>query len=122
MSIVAGLNSPIRSPTVTRNRLLLILGTLITIGGITASIVSSPASPNAQQSPPEISTQDADTTFTLKTEQNTVLVPVVVRNSKGEAIDDLRKEDFRVFDRESRRRSSVSRLRSHRLPPRRLQP
>ena len=49
--------------------------------------------------PPEISTHDADATFTLKTERNIVLVPVVVRNAKGQPIDNLRKEDFRIFDR-----------------------
>ncbi len=82
-----------------RNHLLLTLGLLAGLVGIATSRGSSPASPNAPQTPPEISTHDDSPNFTLQTERNTVLVPVIVRNAKGEAIDNLSKEDFRLFDR-----------------------
>jgi len=47
----------------------------------------------------EVSTRDVQPTFTLKSERNLVTVRVVVRNGKGEAVDNLRQEDFQVFDR-----------------------
>jgi VWFA-related protein len=47
----------------------------------------------------EVSTRDVQPTFTLQSERNLVTVRVVVRNGKGEAIDNLRQEDFQVFDR-----------------------
>lgn len=49
--------------------------------------------------PQEISTRDVEPTFKLQSERNLVLVHVVVRNAKGETVDNLRQEDFRLFDR-----------------------
>ncbi len=44
-----------------------------------------------------MSTHDATPTFS--TGVNLVLVPVVVRDSKGEAVGTLHKEDFQLFDK-----------------------
>jgi VWFA-related protein len=54
----------------------------------------------AQQSPPqEVSTRNVEPTFKLQAERNMVTVRVVVRNKQGEVIDNLRREDFQLFDR-----------------------
>lgn len=44
----------------------------------------------------EISTRDSDTA--IKVEVNLVLVPVVVKDSSGNAVSGLKKEDFQLFD------------------------
>src|SRR5579864_663270 len=36
---------------------------------------------------------------TIKSNVNVVLVPVLVRDSKDHVVDDLKKDDFKVFDR-----------------------
>ncbi|MDR3674917.1 MAG: VWA domain-containing protein [Acidobacteriota bacterium] len=54
----------------------------------------------SQQSPPqEVSTRSVEPTFKLQAERNMVTVRVVVRNGKGETVDNLRQEDFQLFDR-----------------------
>jgi len=54
----------------------------------------------AQENPPqEVTTRNVEPTFKLQAERNLVTVRVVVRNGKGEAVDNLRKEDFQLFDR-----------------------
>ena len=53
----------------------------------------------AQGNPPqEVSTRDVQPTFTLQSERNMVLVRVVVRDKKGEAVENLHQEDFQLFD------------------------
>ena len=52
-----------------------------------------------KESAEEISTRDVEPTFKLQVERNLVLVRVVVRDAKGAALDNLRKEDFQLFDR-----------------------
>jgi VWFA-related protein len=61
-----------------------------------ASAIFSPFLLKAQEN--EVSTRDVQPTFTLQSERNMVLVRVVVRNGKGKAVDNLRQEDFQVFD------------------------
>ena len=67
----------------------------------------APASPAASQSPKntdakssdaktEVSMQDTGTTFKLRV--NLVQVRVVVRDSSGKPIENLRREDFQLFD------------------------
>jgi len=51
----------------------------------------------AAQNAPEIASHDAPATFTTKV--NLVMVPVVVRDSKGKAIGTLQKDDFQLFDK-----------------------
>ena len=51
----------------------------------------------AQDKAPEIVSRDTPTTFSSKV--NLVMVPVVVRDSKGKAIGTLKKEDFQLFDK-----------------------
>jgi VWFA-related protein len=54
----------------------------------------------AQQSPSqEVSTRTVEPTFKVQAERNLVTVRAVVRNKKGETVDNLRQEDFQVFDR-----------------------
>jgi VWFA-related protein len=49
--------------------------------------------------PQEITSKDVQPTFKLKAERNVVMVRVVVRDPKGATIDNLRKEDFQLFDK-----------------------
>jgi VWFA-related protein len=59
--------------------------------------------------PPEPSNAVQQATPVFKAETNLVLVPVVVRNSKGEAVGTLAREDFQLFeDGKSRPISSFS--------------
>lgn len=48
--------------------------------------------------PQEITSRDVQPTFKLQTERNLVLVRVVVRDAQGATVDNLRQEDFRLFD------------------------
>jgi len=49
--------------------------------------------------PQEISSRDVAPTFKLQSERNLVMVRVVVRNAKGATVENLRKEDFQLFDK-----------------------
>ncbi|MGA2198283.1 MAG: VWA domain-containing protein [Bryobacteraceae bacterium] len=71
----------------------------------TTVVQAPPPSPPAPANPPppaprapitEITWPDAPVSF--KSEVNLVMVPVVVRDRKGNSIGGLRKEDFRLFD------------------------
>jgi VWFA-related protein len=48
--------------------------------------------------PQEISSKDVEPTFKLQAERNLVMVRVVVRDTKGAIVENLRKEDFQLFD------------------------
>ena len=48
--------------------------------------------------PQEISSKDVEPTFKLQAERNLVMVRVVVRDFKGAVVENLRKEDFQLFD------------------------
>ena len=54
----------------------------------------------AQESAPEIAAHDQPATFQSRV--NLVLVPVVVRDAKGGAIGNLKKQDFQLFDKGKR--------------------
>jgi len=47
---------------------------------------------------PEMTTRDSQPTFKLQAQRNVVLVRVLVRDSEGRPVGDLRKEDFKLFD------------------------
>jgi VWFA-related protein len=63
--------------------------------------VAQGQTPPAEKAPdpngPEMSSHDAPATFSTKV--NLVMVPVVVRDSKGKAVGTLQKEDFQLFDK-----------------------
>ena len=54
--------------------------------------------PAQTANPQEISTRDVEPTFKLQAERNLVMVRVVVRDAKGATVDNLRQEDFQLFD------------------------
>lgn len=50
------------------------------------------------QEPPEIKSEEATPTYTLRAQRNEVLVRVVVRDKDGKAVGGLTKDDFRLSD------------------------
>ena len=79
--------------------------TALLLLGVISGLESRGQAPNNQGTPPsappqnapEMSSRDTPATFTAKV--NLVMVPVVVRDSKGKAIGTLTKEDFQLFDK-----------------------
>ncbi len=56
------------------------------------------ASSPAQNNGPEITTQESQPSFSIRYQHNEVILRVVVRDRKGQAVTNLHQEDFRVFD------------------------
>ena len=56
-----------------------------------------PAAAGASQDPAEMATHDEPALF--KARVNLVMVPVVVRDRKGNAVGNLKQEDFQLFDK-----------------------
>jgi len=67
----------------------------LSIGGVWA-VVAAGALQN--QEAPEIKSEEAPATFTVRAQRNEVLVRVVVRDAKGNAVGGLTKDDFRLSD------------------------
>jgi VWFA-related protein len=65
--------------------------------GQTSSTSSS--STSAQDGGPEITTEESQPSFAIRVQHNEVMLRVVVRDSKGRAVSNLRQEDFRILDR-----------------------
>jgi VWFA-related protein len=57
---------------------------------------AKPAPPPPSQDVQEVSTHDTPATFKIRV--NNVLVRVVVRNSQGKVVSNLKKEDFQLYD------------------------
>lgn len=74
--------------------LLAWLSTLSTAGVMTAQ-TNSPAGSDTE----EVKSEDVQPTFTLQVQKNLVVVRAVVKDSKGRAIGNLHKEDFKLYDR-----------------------
>ena len=72
-------------------------GLLAAILTLIPAVVTSPLKAQTAN-PQEITSRDVEPTFKLQTERNLVLVRVVVRDAKGATVDNLRQEDFRLFD------------------------
>jgi VWFA-related protein len=52
----------------------------------------------SQTSPPSSASEQDQTTFKLRIESNLVVVRAVVRDAQGHPVENLRQEDFRLFD------------------------
>ncbi|HZL56405.1 MAG TPA: VWA domain-containing protein [Bryobacteraceae bacterium] len=78
-----------------RPRLSGLFALIVSVAGAQTPPASTPpaAPPNAA----EVASNDAPITFQSKV--NLVLVPVVVRDKAGKTVDNLKKEDFQLFDK-----------------------
>jgi len=71
---------------------------LLLCASLANSLAQAPAkNPAGDQNAPEMTSHDTAPTF--QTKVNLVLVPVVVRDRQGEAVGNLRQEDFQLFDK-----------------------
>jgi VWFA-related protein len=80
----------------TRHRLLLTMGLLVTLGGLGLESATAPAAPAGGQNPPPPPVEN--TPVVIKAETNLVLVDVIATDKKGNYIKDLEKQDFHVFE------------------------
>ena len=77
--------------------------------GISCLFLSSPAESIALQAQDEVPTIQLDV--------NKILIPVVVRNKSGRIVDDLKQEDFQVFDEDKPHAISSMTVEKHASAP-----
>lgn len=80
-------------------RMTLACAVVLCFGPAAGSQAGSTASNGAQNASPEITTQESHPAFEIHVAHNEVMLRVVVRDSKGNAVTSLHQDDFRVFDR-----------------------
>lgn len=73
------------------------LAPLILLAAVIA-LFEVPTFAQSTSSNSELSTTESEPNFKLQVERNVVQVRVVVRDAKGEPVDNLKKEDFLLFD------------------------
>ena len=61
------------------------------------TLASSPTAAPQTANPPEVQAHETTPQFRIRAERNLVLVRVVVRDTKGQTVGNLHKEDFRLF-------------------------
>jgi len=63
-------------------------------------VIRAPVRAQAPQNPesPEVKSEETEPTFTIQAKRNEVLVRVVVRDKNGEAVGNLTRDDFRLYD------------------------
>ena len=66
-------------------------------------VASQQSQPPSSSDQPELTSHDTEPTFRLRSERNLVVVRAVVRDGKGNIIDNLRQEDFACWTTASRR-------------------
>jgi VWFA-related protein len=79
------------------NKPRLIFGAVFTLLTVVAGVGTAGPPQAANPNAAEMSSHDTPATF--RTKVNLVLVPVVVRDSHGRALGNLRKEDFQILDK-----------------------
>jgi VWFA-related protein len=66
--------------------------------GLASVFPAVPAALSQNQEAPEVKSEETTPTFTVRAQRNEVLVRVVVRDAKGNAVGGLSKDDFRLSD------------------------
>ncbi len=79
-----------------RNKLLITMGLLITLAGLGIESATAPAAPGGTPNPSPQTLPTAP--GVLRAEANLVLVDVIATDKKGNYIKDLEKKDFHVFE------------------------
>ena len=68
------------------------------VASLVALVLCLPVFPAQDAGTSEMKSQETEPSFKLQVQRNLVVVRVVVRDSKGHPVSNLRKEDFRLFD------------------------
>lgn len=89
-----------RFPGDAPKRLALVCAVTLCLAAASLSAQTGSSAPNgAQNAGPEITTQESQPGFEIHVAHNEVMLRVVVRDSKGNAVANLHQEDFHIFDR-----------------------
>src|SRR5438876_3938741 len=68
------------------------------VASLVALVLCLPVFPAQDASTSEMKSQETEPSFKLQVQRNLVVVRVVVRDSKGRPVSNLRKDDFRLYD------------------------
>jgi len=92
-------SAPMSAPTSTL-RWLQWLASCAAIAGaaLIGPLLGTPVARSQKSEAPEVATQESQPAFKIQAQRNLVVIRAAVRDAKGRAVGNLRKEDFRVTD------------------------
>lgn len=91
-------NRTSQRPALRDRRVNLALAVLLLFASAGAMVAFQQTQPPQASDQAELTSHDTEPTFRLRSERNLVVVRAVVRDGKGNIIDNLRQEDFRLMD------------------------
>jgi VWFA-related protein len=93
-----GQTPPVIPRAATNLALFLTRGLLRSVALVPLLLATFAGAAPQNANPPQAKAQETAPQFQIRAERNLVVVGVVVRDAKGQAVGDLHKEDFRLFD------------------------